>query len=246
MAFGALRVFEYRNPDPRCANPASIERDKAWTNRCRLVRCGDVLIVACWVVARQIPGIKQREVIRDLPKTGNLEAIFLDFGIVFRSGKRILDKPTATFDQAINLETQSSSFGQIDMCCHRPTAIVADARAYIDFHFAARLFRHNADCTADRVAPEQCALWAAQHLNAFNIGQFHAQAGYAPEINAVDINADGRVARHLRGVHRNKPTHTDRYCRRTAHKRRGSNRRYRAGEQIVDRVDAFLIERIGR
>ena len=80
-----------------------------------------------------------------------------------------------------------------------PGAEIGIAKRRFDAKFARGLRTTDVDYSADRVAPEQCALRPFQHLNPFDIKEAGIQAMLAAEINAININAD-RLLKRLVGT----------------------------------------------
>jgi hypothetical protein len=94
-------------------------------------------------------------------------------------------------------EQQREIVRETDVGAHEraPRVVAAVLELGADTAIALRLACHDVDRAADVVLAEQRALRTAQHFDAFRLGEVEIRAERAGEIDAVDVETDGRVRR---------------------------------------------------
>src|SRR5690606_4691541 len=82
----------------------------------------------------------------------------------------------------------------IDVAAEVDAVVAAEGHFPDAAEFLVGLRRYDVEGAADGVLAEQGALGTAQHLHALDIGEIHDAPGGAAEVDAVHVDADGRIA----------------------------------------------------
>ena len=165
-------------------------------------------------------------------ETAPFEAVEVRF-----ARQRIFDEAVAPGDDPVDLHADVVEARQVEMHHAVVAAIVADACRCIQPGFAAWTHRGDAHGAALGIAAEQRALRTFQH---FDIGDFEeccTQCLRAPEVDAVDIDADALVARGLVAVRQHADAADVDDQRARTREERGDAQ---AGDRTVAQVDQRL------
>ncbi len=143
-----------------------------------------------------VVGEAHRETIGRLPKEVRAQD-----RVVLRAevpGRReTLEEAVVLIRRADELRLQRIGDRQIDGDLRVAAVEVADAELHARAELVGRLFRGHVYRAAVRVAPEQRALRAAQHLDAVHLREVHLQEPEAVLPDAVDVQAYARQPAHV-------------------------------------------------
>src|SRR3546814_5973059 len=81
-----------------------------------------------------------------------------------------------------------------------PKIVVADARLNITFQLVRWLRGRQVEGAARGIASEQCALRATQHFGAGHVEKTEIADHRTPDIDAVNVDADGCIGEGVRAV----------------------------------------------
>lgn len=138
-----------------------------------------------------------------------MHAALVELVIILLARHRIVGGAAALGDERVQLDADIGEAGQVEMGFDLIAVIVHDAHGLAEVKIAARLPADDAERAAGRIAAEQRALRPLQHLDPFDVEQGRAQTLRAAEIDAVNIDADARVAAGLVGVERHDAANAD-------------------------------------
>ncbi len=143
------------------------------------------------------------------PEDRAVHAALVELVIILLARHRIVGGAAALGDQRVQLDAEIGEAGQVEMGFDLVAVIVHDAHGLAEVKLAARLPADDAERAAGLVAAEQRALRPLQHLDPFDVEQSRAQPLRPAEIDAVNIDADARVAAGLVGVERHDAANAD-------------------------------------
>ena len=149
------------------------------------------------VVARLVVGEVGGEALDRLPSRGDATALAVIGVPADRALQRIFHRRTLMLVDAIDLERDVVELGKVDVHFAIAAVVVSDTAGNAAVELAAGRAGDEAQRAAFGVAAEQRALRTLEHLDPLDIEQRGVEALRLADGDAVDVDADARIARGL-------------------------------------------------
>ena len=197
------------------------------------------------LVTRLVEGDVGGEAVGRLPARGDAAADAVIGVPAELAGERVARRRILMLVHAVQLDRDVLIFGQVDMRFAIARAVIAEACGDAATEFPGGRLGDDAERAAFGVATEQRALRTTQHFDALHVEQRGVQALRAAEVDAVDIDADARIARGLVLVERHDAADADRQRRLARFERGDAQAGHRAVTQIEQALDVAVLDRFG-